>query len=134
MLSPDITLVEEFYRAMEDADAHTMLRVLHPDFEARVAPGMPFGAGGVHHGPKTTLVEVWAAIYQHYEIAPYPASWHETTDGMFVVTGHYRGTARATGRDVEAEFTHLWRVEDGLLRSLHQYTDTFVWRAALSPA
>ena len=64
---------------------------------------------------------------------PYDETWQETTDGTIVVTGHYRGTARATGHAYEAEFTHLWRVTDGRISWLHQYTDTARWHEALSP-
>ncbi|SEG82912.1 hypothetical protein SAMN04489712_115105 [Thermomonospora echinospora] len=58
----------------------------------------------------------------------------QSTDGTIVVTGHYRGTARATGRAYEAEFVHLWRVTDGRISWLHQYTDTVRWHQALAPA
>ncbi|MEV3920958.1 nuclear transport factor 2 family protein [Actinomadura coerulea] len=49
------------------------------------------------------------------------------------MTGRYRGTARATGRSYEAEFAHLWRVAEGKIFWLHQYTDTARWRDALVP-
>lgn len=48
-------------------------------------------------------------------------------------TGSYRGTARATGRSYEAEFAHLWRVTEGRISWLHQFTDTARWWDALVP-
>ncbi|GAA1761988.1 hypothetical protein [Nonomuraea bangladeshensis] len=50
-----------------------------------------------------------------------------------MVTGHHRGVARATGRPHRAEFV-LWRVTDGRLSWLHQYTDTARRHDALVPA
>ncbi|TDC54495.1 DUF4440 domain-containing protein [Actinomadura sp. KC345] len=126
-------VVEAFYSAAQAADAAAILAILHPDFEAHTAPGMPCGAGGTFHGPRETLTRVWGAVFAEYDTAPYAQTWHETADGMIVVTGHYRGAARATARPYEAEFVHLWRVKDGLLSWLHQYTDTSHWHAALRP-
>jgi uncharacterized protein len=46
------------------------------------------------------------------------------------VTGTYRGTQRATGRTLEAEFCHLWTVADGLITGFRQFTDTAAFAAA----
>ena len=124
--------VDEFYAATRRADAAGILALLHPDFEAHTAPGMPCGAGGAFQGPEETLARVWGAVFADYDTAPYAETRHRTADGMIVVTGRYRGTARATGRGYEAEFVHLWRLTDGRISWLHQYTDTARWREALA--
>ncbi|WP_018653939.1 nuclear transport factor 2 family protein [Actinomadura flavalba] len=122
--------VDEFYAATQRRDATAVLALLDPAFEARTAPGMPSGAGGVFHGPEETMTRVWGAVFADYDTAPYAETRHETTDGLVVITGHYRGTARATGRPHEAEFVHLWRLTDGRISWLHQYTDTARWHEA----
>ncbi|MBC6463575.1 nuclear transport factor 2 family protein [Actinomadura sp. HBU206391] len=127
-------VVKGFYVAAQAGDGAGILAILHPDFEAHVAPGLPCDAGGAFRGPKTALARVWGAIFSAYDTAPYDETWQETADGTVVVTGHYRGTARATGRAYEAEFAHLWRVTDGRISWLHQYTDTARWHEALVPA
>ncbi|GIH98403.1 nuclear transport factor 2 family protein [Planobispora takensis] len=127
---PDV--IDRFYTAARQGDGAGILALLHPEFEARTAPGLPCGAGGVFHGPREALTRVWGAIFAEYDTAPYAESRHETTDGTTVVTGTYRGTARASGRAYEAEFVHLWRVTDGRISWLHQYTDTARWHEALT--
>ncbi|TDD73610.1 DUF4440 domain-containing protein [Actinomadura darangshiensis] len=124
--------VRGFYAATQAADAAAILALLHPDFEAHTAPGLPCGAGGLFHGPEETLKNVWGAVFMEFDTAPYDETWHETADGLVVVTGHYRGSARSTGRAHEAEFVHLWRVTDGRISWLHQYTDTARWQDALA--
>ncbi|MEU4830899.1 nuclear transport factor 2 family protein [Streptosporangium sp. NPDC023615] len=127
-------LVKDLYRALRERDVDSLTRLLHPDFEGHVAPGMPCGVGGAHHGPESMIFEVWGRVARAYDTAPYDETYRETADGDVLVTGHYRGTALATGRSYEAEFAHLWRVGDGRLVSLHQYTDTARWHEALLPA
>ncbi|MFG1948626.1 nuclear transport factor 2 family protein [Nonomuraea sp. NPDC048826] len=133
-MSTAFHVVERFYRAAQEGDGAAILTLLHPRFEVHTAPGLPCGAGGSFRGPQEALTRVWGAVYAHYDTAPYPESWHETADGLTVVTGHYRGAARGTGRPHEAEFVHLWRVTEGRLSWLHQYTDTARWYEALVPA
>ncbi|MEV4890691.1 nuclear transport factor 2 family protein [Nonomuraea sp. NPDC055795] len=125
-------VVKGFYSAAQTADGGAILALLHPGFEARTAPGMPCGAGGHFSGPMEALTRVWGAVFAEYDTAPYDETWQETADGTVVVTGHYRGRARATGREYEAEFVHLWRVADGRISRLHQYTDTARWHEALA--
>ncbi|MFC4052534.1 nuclear transport factor 2 family protein [Actinomadura syzygii] len=132
-MSAETDLVARFYGAAQAGDGAAILAILHPGFEAHTAPGLPCGAGGTFHGPHETLAKVWGAVFAEFDTAPYAESWHETTDGMVVVTGHYRGASRATGREYEAEFVHLWRVTGGLISWLHQYTDTVRWHEAVSP-
>jgi uncharacterized protein len=126
-------VVKRFYAAAQAGDGTAILAILHPQFQAHAAPGMPCGAGGAFPGPQLALTRLWGAVFRNFDTAPYDETWQETTDGTIVVTGHYRGTARATGRAYEAEFTHLWRVTDGRISWLHQYTDTARWHEALSP-
>ncbi|RKS79740.1 hypothetical protein BZB76_1218 [Actinomadura pelletieri DSM 43383] len=132
-MSADSDVVARFYSAAQEGDAAGILEVLHPRFEAHTAPGLPCGAGGTFQGPRETLARVWGAVFAEYDTAPFAESRHETTDGMVVVTGRYRGKARGTGRAYEAEFVHLWRVTDGRISWLHQYTDTVPWHEALEP-
>ncbi|MDP4505890.1 nuclear transport factor 2 family protein [Nonomuraea turcica] len=126
-------IVQGFYSAAQAGDGAAILALLHPQFQAHTAPGMPCGAGGTFQGPQETLTRVWGAVFAEYDTAPFEEAWHETTDGIVVVTGHYRGAARATGRAYQAEFVHLWRVTDGQISWLHQYTDTARWHEALAP-
>ncbi|WP_395105918.1 nuclear transport factor 2 family protein [Actinomadura sp. SCN-SB] len=129
-----IEVVRSFYAAAQAADGVAIMALLHPDLQVHTAPGMPCGAGGAFHGPQDALTRVWGAVFADFDTAPYAESWHETTDGTIVVTGHYRGSARATGRPYEAEFVHLWRVTGDRISWLHQYTDTARWHQALTPA
>jgi ketosteroid isomerase-like protein len=127
-------VVKKFYAATQAADGAAILAILHPEFQIHTAPGLPCDAGGTFHGPEEALIRVWGAIFKAYDTAPYEETWQETANGTVVVTGRYRGIARATGRAYEAEFAHLWRVTDGRISWLHQYTDTALWHEALTPA
>jgi ketosteroid isomerase-like protein len=50
---------------------------------------------------------------------------------MVVAEGRYRGTVKATGRPVDAQFAHVWQLRDGKVVRFQQYTDTLQWARAI---
>jgi uncharacterized protein len=47
-----------------------------------------------------------------------------------VVEGRYRGTMKATGTPVDAQFAHVWQMREGKVVRFQQYTDTKQWADA----
>jgi ketosteroid isomerase-like protein len=55
--------------------------------------------------------------------AAIPAEYLDAGDTV-VVLGRYHGTYKATGRALDAQLVHVWRVADGKAVAFQQYTDT----------
>jgi ketosteroid isomerase-like protein len=125
------TLVERVYPALAGGDRDTLLEVLHPDFEGNFSPGLPAPIGGPHAGALACINEGWWAIGAVWAIRAQPERWLEIGADQLLVLGTYTGKARRTGRAVVAPFAHVWAADGDRLRSLHQYTDTLLWCAAL---
>ena len=52
-----------------------------------------------------------------------------------VAMGSYRGVYRANARAIDVRTVHVWRVQDGRITALEQFTDTLlVQRAMQAPA
>ena len=49
-----------------------------------------------------------------------------------VVLGNYRGTLKAGGAALDAQYCHVYRFRDGKVVTFQQYTDTAQW-ARLMP-
>ncbi|MBI2684681.1 MAG: nuclear transport factor 2 family protein [Acidobacteria bacterium] len=62
-------------------------------------------------------------------IAAVPEHFVEGGDAV-VVEGRYRGKMKATGKLVDAQFTHVWRLRGGKVVEFQQYTDTKQWADA----
>ena len=132
-LAPAEQLAADLYDALAAGDRARITGLLHPDFVGRTAEGMPLGLGGTYHGPDAMYRDFWAQIGRHFEAArAEPAEFGELPDGRLLVTGRYRGRARASGRLLDAEFTHLLTFADGRLARLVQLADTAQWAAALA--
>jgi uncharacterized protein len=125
-----IDLVSRVYRAFEDRDHEVLRACLADEFHWRQA-GRAVPAAGQH------LVDAEELLRR--VIVPLERDWEGFTEeideligagGRVVATGTYRGTCRATGRSLEAEFCHLWWVEGDAIRGFRQFTDTAAFAAA----
>jgi 2-(1,2-epoxy-1,2-dihydrophenyl)acetyl-CoA isomerase len=76
--------------------------------------------------------DVWWTIGRYYRVEIQPEEFRLLDDGRLFVGGHYRGSGRASGRRLDAEFIHLIGIsDDGRVLSLHQLTDSAAWAHAL---
>ncbi|MBB4663894.1 nuclear transport factor 2 family protein [Conexibacter arvalis] len=123
--------VERLYEALGGGDGEVVLSLLAPEFEGRIAAGMPAGAG-VHRGAEAMVRDGWWSIGRAFKVVAEPQEWVPCADGRLLVTGAYRGVARGTSARVDARFAHLWSGGAGGLTALEQWTDTALWRVALS--
>lgn len=112
------------YDALAAGDVPTIRQLLDPSFTGVMTDGLPFGIGRTYHGPEAMLEQCWGKVARHYAITPEPAEYLPVEDGRLVVLGSYRGTARATGRPLDAAFAHILRIADDRIVELLQVTDT----------
>jgi ketosteroid isomerase-like protein len=125
-------LVRRLYAALATGDADAVAELLAPDFQGSFAPGMPLELGGPKDGMLAARDDGWWAIGRAFSVRVKPEEWIPCADGRLLVIGRYVGRARASGRRFEAEVAHLWSAAGDRLESVHQFTDTVMWRDALS--
>jgi uncharacterized protein len=125
-----IELVRAVYRAFEDGDHTTIRRCFAGELSWRQAASFVPAAGEEVVGADAVIDRV---------LRPLETEWTTFTEdvdsivgagSVVVATGTYRGVHATTGRTLAAEFCHLWGVEDGLIRTFRQYTDTAAFAAA----
>jgi ketosteroid isomerase-like protein len=52
-----------------------------------------------------------------------PKDFHDAGDTV-VVEGRYTGSYKATGKSLDAQVTHVWRLRNSKVVSFRQYVDT----------
>jgi len=120
------------YGALAAGDAATVHTLLSPAFEGRTAAGLPLGLGGRYVGPESMTRDFWWRLGRTFSARADPEHFAGLDDGRLQVTGTYRGSARATGRVLEAAFVHVIGFDaEGRIASLDQLTDTAAWHDAL---
>lgn len=126
-MAADLPAAKRLYEAFAKRDAEGILGALHTDFTGEVSQGMPLGVGGLHAGREAMLGEVWGPVFSAYEMNVEVDEMIPGADGRIVVLGHYRGTLRGTGEEVDAVFAHVLSTEGGQILRLVQITDTASW-------
>ena len=75
-------------------------------------------------GPDAAIERIIRPFEEHWDGFTEELDRLVAADGHVVATGTYRGTHLPTGRRLEAEFCHLWEVDDGRITGFRQFTDT----------
>src|SRR6478752_3141489 len=112
-MTAQIEAAQRLYDAFAARDPQAILDSLLPDFVGEVSAGMPLGVGGHYEGAETMLREVWAPVLANYEMSVEAEELLPSGDDLVVAIGHYRGSERATGAEVEAAFAHVLRIDAG---------------------
>lgn len=126
---------QALYDALGSGDREALERLLHPQFVGHAAEGLPLDMGGIHVGPDAMRDRLWWRIGEHFMARAVAHEFQVLDDGRLKVVGTYRGSARRSGRVLDAAFIHLIDfAADGSICALRQLTDTAAWCAALDGA
>jgi len=131
-LDARVAAAQQLYAALATGDREALNALLHHDFIGHAAEGMPLGMGGEHRGPQAMQTNLWWRIGEHFRVRAMPRHFEGLEDGRLMVGGSYVGTARRSGKALDAAFIHiLGFASDGRIVGLRQLTDTAAWHAAL---
>jgi len=130
-LSARVPTARLLYQALAAGDRAALAQILTPDFVGRTAAGLPLGLGGTYTSAESMQRDFWWRLGRAFLLRAEPESFDRLGDDRLQVSGSYRGTARATGRPLEAAFVHVLSFDGGRISGLVQLTDTAAWHAAL---
>jgi ketosteroid isomerase-like protein len=124
--------VEGMYEAFGRGDIPFVIGALDRDVEWWEAENFIYDDKNPYIGPQAVLEGVFARIGQEWE-------WFTVTPievldaGESVVgRGHYAGKYRQTGREVKAQFAHVFSFRNGKVVGFQQYTDTAQFQKAVT--
>ena len=123
-MSENVALVQGIYAAFKAGDVPGVVARMSPDIVWNEAENFPYADGNPYRGPEAILTGVFARLGTDWDgFAAIPAEYLDAGDTV-VVLGRYHGTYKATGRALDAQLVHVWRVADGKAVGFQQYTDT----------
>ena len=121
--------VKQVYQAFAEGDIPTVLGFLNSEIDWTEAEGFPYA--GTYHGPKAVLEGVFMRLGAEWNgFAAIPDEFNDAGDTV-VVLGKYSGVYKTTGKSFQANFAHVWKVQDGKAIRFVQYVDTLLVHRAL---
>ena len=125
----NIDSIKQLYQAFAKGDVPTVLGVLSPEIDWTEAEGFPYA--GTYHGPRAVLEGVFMRLGSEWNgFAAVPDEFIDGGDTV-VVLGKYSGTYKKTGKSFQANFAHVWKMQDGKAFRFIQYVDTLLVHRAL---
>ncbi|MGZ8999136.1 MAG: nuclear transport factor 2 family protein [Allosphingosinicella sp.] len=124
MSHQNVELIRSIYAAFVAGDVPGIIARMSPGMVWNEAEGFPYADRNPYRGPDAILSGVFARLGSEWD--DFSALPHEFLDAgeTIVVLGRYRGTFKATGKPLDAQFVHVWRVDEGKAVAFQQYTDT----------
>ena len=130
MSQENVAVVRGIYDAFGSGDVPAVLGAMSPDIVWNEAENFPLADGNPYVGPDAILNGVFARLGADWD--GFALTIDELLDAgdAVVALGRYRGTSRATGRAVDAQLVHLWRIAGGKATGFQQLTDTLQFARA----
>jgi len=123
-------IVKGLYDAFAKGDVPAVLGGFDAKIEWNEADGFLYADGNPYIGPQAVAEGVFQRIVADIDqFTVLPESYIDGGDAV-VVEGRYKGTVKATGTPVDAQFAHVWHLRDGKVFRFQQYTDTAQWQTA----
>ncbi len=118
----NVDVIRASYAASADGNPAGILADLAPDAEWIEMDGFP--CAGTYRGPDEVIRGVFERLGSEWE--DYQAIPDAYVDGgaTVVVTGHYSGVYRGTGKPMRVRFAHVWQLDGGRITGFEQFTDT----------
>jgi uncharacterized protein len=122
--------VHALYEAFGRGDVPAVLGAFDAAIHWREAESFRYADHNPYVGPQAVAAGVFLRIssdVDQFVVVPERISDAGET---VLAEGRYRGTVKATGKAVSAQFAHVWRFRDGKVIRFQQYTDTEQWADA----
>jgi len=121
----NVETMQDLYAAFGRGDIPSVLGAMDPNIEWREAENNPYQPDGTPWiGPDAVLNNLFVKIGTEWDgFTVNPKEFHDAGDTV-VVEGRYTGTYKETGKSLDAQVTHVWRLRGGKVVSFQQYVDT----------
>jgi uncharacterized protein len=127
----NLQIVERSYASFSRGDLDAVLADLDPSIQWHQAQGLPHG--GLYHGVDEVRRNIFEPLDAEWwsEFAADPEEFIDAGEQV-VVLGRYRGTAKASGKELDVPFVHVWTLRDARAIRFRQFLDTAGWVEALA--
>ena len=124
MSQENITVIRGIYESFSKGDVTSVLGQMHQQIEWRQAENFIYADRNPYRGPQAVLEGVFMRLASEWaDFKVLPEEWKDAGNHI-VVLGTYSGRHKESGREVRAQFAHIWGVTHGRVVRFQQYTDT----------
>lgn len=120
----NLNVIRDMYDAFGRGDIDAVVASLDPKVEWNEAENFPYADGNPYIGPQAVVEGVFNRLASEWEYWSLDREQFLDAGDYVVVTGRYHATHSKTGKDIRAQFAHVWQLHDGKAVRFQQYADT----------
>jgi uncharacterized protein len=124
--------VRSFYDAFKRRDAQSFRELLDPGIEWTSAENFLYADRSPYVGPDAVHHLIFGRLFADWDnFAMTPG---EILGGgeIVIASGRFRGTFKANGAVIDAQFVQVFQFKDGKISKCQMYTDTAKFKEAIS--
>lgn len=134
MSQENVNVIRNLYELFANGDVPTVLAGFHPEIEWNEAENFPYADGNPYIGPDAVLEGVFMRLGSEWDYWNLEIGEILGAGEAVVALGRYLAKNKATGKEVNAQFAHVWRVREGKAVRFQQYADTHQVAGAVTGA
>ncbi len=132
MSQENISVIRGMYESFSTGDVSAVLRRMHRQIEWKEAENFIYADRNPYVGPQAVLEGVFMRLASEWaDFMVIPEEWLDAGNHV-VVLGTYSGRHKESGKEVRAQFAHIWGVTHGRVVRFQQYTDTKQFAEAIA--
>jgi hypothetical protein len=125
-MADNVAVMRGAYEAFAKGDVPAVLALFDPNIEWNEAEHFTYWTGQPFRGPQAVVNEVLAPLAKDYDGFRIEVRRMVGAGDTVLVEARYRGTAKATGKALDAQAAHVWDLRNGKIVKFQQYTDTWL--------
>jgi ketosteroid isomerase-like protein len=124
MSQENVALIRGIYDGFAAGDVAAVLGAMSPGIVWNEAENFPYADGNPYVGPQAIAEGVFARCIGEWD--GFAVTVEEILDAgdTIVALGRYGGSCKATGKAMNPQLAHVWRVAGGKAVAFQQYVDT----------
>jgi uncharacterized protein len=102
------------------------------EWQAPLVENVPFATG--RHSGRGQVEQFFTRLTDAQDVKTFEPREFIAQGDRVVALGHYSWRVKATGREYEGDWAHVFTIRDGKITGFHEYTDTAAIAAAYQKA
>ncbi|KAB2440554.1 nuclear transport factor 2 family protein [Bacillus luti] len=131
MPKSNLEIIRSTYEGSASSNAKYLAEALSEKVEWTEAEGFPYG--GTYLGVEAIMENVFSRLGSEWDDYKASVKMYHEVDGkdVIIAEGVYSGIYKETGKSFEADFVHVWNLENRKIVKFKQYVDSYIVREAM---
>jgi uncharacterized protein len=124
-------IIQRFYDLHARQDMPALLELFHPEVVMHAAENFIYATGNPYVGVEAIRDLIFARAAADWDVLSAIPEEILGAGEVVIARGRYKGTYKATGTAINAEFVHVFRFKNGRISDWQSYTDTAQFKEAI---